>query len=101
MKTSKFALLVLIAAISPAIQAQTIARPTEEQLRDANRHGEVLRGMNAEEVRKSLGAPDAVNESNVGGAKTEQWVYRNRNNKRLYLYFRGGLLSSWQTLDAR
>ena len=100
MKTIHLLALAFALAASPVI-VQAVERPTDEQLRDANRHGTILVGMNEEEVRKSLGAPDRINTLNRGGEEIQQWVYNNRNNQRLYLYFRGGYLFSWDTFATR
>ena len=100
MKTIHLLALAFALAASPVI-TQAIERPSDEQLRDANRHGTILVGMNEEEVRKSLGAPNRINTTNSPSGEVQQWVYYNHNNETLYLYLRDGYLIAWQSSSHR
>jgi len=54
--------------------------------------GKVQIGMTDEQVRMSLGKPVTVNRTVTANTVTEQWVYGSST----YLYFRDGVLTSWQ-----
>jgi len=55
-------------------------------------------GMSRAMARLSLGEPSKVNRSVYSWGTHEQWVYRERpwNYLECYLYFRNGILTSWQ-----
>ena len=101
MKTRKLLLLTLL--LSAAVPAATFAqvRPTDEAIRTANLHGTVIIGMTMEEVQKSFGYPDRINSYENPSGITEQWVYANRGNFRIYCYFKKGILTSWQRMAVR
>ncbi len=70
------------------------------------KQGQLSIGMTTEEVAASVGEPRRKNTS--GGAygllgkvvKREQWVYqRSSISPTIYLYFRNGVLKSWQKID--
>lgn len=49
--------------------------------------------MTKEMARESLGKPDDINVSSGSWGRHEQWVY---NYRRLYLYFEGDTMTSYQ-----
>jgi hypothetical protein len=57
--------------------------------------GELVRGMDAEQVRLAWGAPERINRSTGAWGEREQWVYGNRR----YAYLMNGKLESWQTSE--
>lgn len=70
--------------------------------------GRVVIGMTKEQAQASWGEPFEVNTTHVPGANDEQWVYREKfiyddagtlHPKRCYLYFRNGVMTSWQAVD--
>ena len=50
-------------------------------------------GMDADQVQASIGPPDHVIHHRYGDVAVDQWVYRSG-----YLYFEGGVLTSYQTM---
>jgi len=54
-------------------------------------------GMTDEMVRLSWGRPSDINRSVGVWGVHEQWIYRIGEYTRNYLYFRNGILTSWQT----
>jgi hypothetical protein len=56
--------------------------------------GGVTLGMNAEQVRLSWGKPSSINETQVSGVASEQWLYSKSGTS---LYLQKGVLTSWQT----
>ena len=52
---------------------------------------EIWIGMNTVMARLSIGSPIKINRSTGSWGTNEQWIYKNK-----YLYFKNGVLSSWQ-----
>jgi hypothetical protein len=52
----------------------------------------IILGMDEEQVRLSLGEPEAINESVGSYGRQDQWVYGSSQS----LYFKNGILDSWQ-----
>jgi len=52
-------------------------------------------GMDTAQVTASVGAPDRINRNRNRDRELDQWVYANA-----YLYFEGGVLTSYQTLGS-
>ena len=58
---------------------------------DTIRKGKIMIGMTKEMVRLSWGPPKKINRTVTANTVSEQWIYGER-----YLYFRNGILTSWQ-----
>lgn len=57
--------------------------------------GQIALGMTSEEVEASWGHPYPVNRSVGSWGTHEQWVFRVSRYTTHYLYFEGGILTSW------
>lgn len=60
------------------------------------RAGQLSFGMTKEEVTASWGRPDRRNTSTRAYGTSAQWVYDKGNFKAQYIYFRDGVVTSWQ-----
>ena len=61
------------------------------EIQDAIEHGQLVLGMNGEQVRAAWGAPQKKNISFSPGLTREQWVYGNGR----YAYIYNGVLASF------
>jgi hypothetical protein len=69
-------------------------------IEDAIRRGVLVVGMTESDVSKSWGGPGRRNTSGGSHGGLDQWVYT-RPDGTTYLYFRDGLLDSWQKRERR
>ena len=67
----------------------------QPSVREAIRRGDLIRGMNPDQVRLSWGEPQSINKSTGSYGQHEQWVFGNGK----YAYIRNGVLDSWQTRE--
>lgn len=65
---------------------------TQVDIAYLNGRGEIQIGMTAEDVRRSIGSPSAVNRASYG----DQWIYEQPDGSRLYLYIDPeGCFTAW------
>lgn len=87
-------------AIQEQAAAQESARAANERKRklieDAISSKDLVLGMTESEAIQSWGRPDKINASGGAGGRNEQWIYYRRPGDTWYLYFKGGVLTSWQ-----
>lgn len=57
--------------------------------------GRIMVGMIKQEVTAAWGEPDSSNKSTYAWGTSTQWVYR-YTTATSYVYFKNGLLTSWQ-----
>ena len=62
--------------------------------------GRYWTGMSSNLAKLSLGLPTAINRDVGQFGTVEQWIYRNSSPRPIYLYFRDGILTSFQDSPA-
>jgi len=79
-------------------------------------NGQILRGMTETQVKLAWRSPEKVNRSVSGVGRRDQWIYNSQHtgfseklafmragigvySGRRYLYFRNGILDSWQEIN--
>jgi hypothetical protein len=90
-----FAVWLLTPQYTPAQVCAQHPGWTIEVCQDVANHA-IWVGMTPEMAIASIGYPARVNRSGGEYGTTEQWVYETGKYSRAYLYFRDGVLSSWQ-----
>ena len=95
MKPAKLILLVaLIFSVSCAPKTSELIRESPDQSEE--RTYELLRpGLQMNTVREAWGSPDSVDENCYRDECLIVWIYKGSSRER-YLYFKDGVLVSWQ-----
>lgn len=78
-------------------KAQAAAQARGNRMQEAILRREVVRGMTAEEVRRSWGEPTKINASMGSYGRHEQWVYDRGGFRSQYVYLENGVVTSMQS----
>ena len=75
---------------------QFVQNHSTDQIKEAVAKGQLVIGMNQFEVWAIKGRPHKINKTTGVWGVHEQWEYLAGGYDRMYLYFKNGVLTSWQ-----
>ncbi|MFN2348660.1 MAG: DUF4124 domain-containing protein [Thioalkalivibrio sp.] len=70
------------------------AERERQRIDSALRSRQVVPGMTPDQVRRAWGAPVRINRTDSQRSYREQWVYEREDDRRNYVHFRDGLVTS-------
>jgi len=66
------------------------------EIKNALLEGKFFIGMDKEQIKVLFGEPENINRTVTKNVVSEQWIYGNLGYGEKYLYFKNGILESWQ-----